>query len=48
LDKPWWAVFILLVLAAGAFFAWVRVLSNVDAMALKRREDLIDCLMKAS
>ncbi|HUY95010.1 MAG TPA: hypothetical protein VMU71_06910 [Terracidiphilus sp.] len=48
LDKPWWAVFILLVLAAGAFFAWGRVLSNVDAMALERREDLIDCLMKAS
>ena len=47
LQKPWWAVPILLVLALGAYFAWQRVLSNVEGMALGRREELIECLMKA-
>jgi ABC-2 type transport system permease protein len=47
LEKPWWAVPILLVLAAAAYFVWKRVLSNVEAMALQRRDELIESLMKA-
>lgn len=48
IERPWLAAFVLLVLAAGAFLVWKRVLSNVDAMALQRREDLIECMMKAT
>ncbi len=47
LEKPWWAVPILLALAAAAYFVWKRVLSNVEAMALQRRDELIESLMKA-
>ncbi len=46
LDKPWWAIPILLVLAAAAYFVWKRVLSHVEAMALERRDQLITSLMK--
>jgi ABC-2 type transport system permease protein len=46
-HRSWWAVAVLLVLATAAYFAWQRVLSNVDAMALERREELIESLMKA-
>lgn len=46
LEKPWWSVAILLVLAVAAYFVWKRVLSNVDAMALQRRDELIETLMK--
>lgn len=46
-EKQWWAVPILLVLAAAASFVWKRVLSNLDAMALERRDELIESLMKA-
>lgn len=46
LDKPWWAVPIFLALAAAAYFIWSRLLSNMDAMALKRRDELIESLMK--
>ena len=45
LGKPWWAVPILLVFSAAAYVVWNRVLSNVDAMAIQRREDLIESLM---
>ena len=46
LGEPWWAVPMLLLMAAAACLAWQRVLSNVDAMALDRREELIELLMK--
>jgi len=46
LDQPWWAVPVLLVLATAAYIAWKRVLSNVGAMAVQRRDELIDALMK--
>jgi ABC-2 type transport system permease protein len=46
MKRPWWAVPILLVLAMGAYFAWKRVLGNVEAMALQRRDELIEALMK--
>jgi len=48
LDRPWLAVVIFLALAAVAAFAWLRTLSNVDALANRRRETLIATLMKAS
>lgn len=47
LQKPWWAAVFLLILAAGAFAVWKRVLNNMDAMAVQRREELIETLMKA-
>lgn len=46
LEKQWLAVPILLVLAVAAFLVWKRVLGNVDAMALERRDELIATLMK--
>jgi len=46
LDKPWLAVPIFLVLAVAAYFVWKRVLTNVDAMVMQRREELIATLMK--
>jgi ABC-2 type transport system permease protein len=47
LEKQWLAVPIFLALAMAACFVWKRVLSNVDAMSMDRREDLIATLMKA-
>jgi ABC-2 type transport system permease protein len=46
LERPWWAVPILLLLAVAAYFFWKQVLSNVDAMALQRRDELIEALMR--
>lgn len=46
LGKQWLAVPIFLILAVVAYFVWKRVLSNVDAMALDRRDVLIATLMK--
>lgn len=46
IAKPWLAVPILLALAVAAYLVWKRVLSNVDGMALERREELIATLMK--
>jgi ABC-2 type transport system permease protein len=45
-DKPWLAVPVFLLLAAGAFFVWLRVLGNVDAIASQRKDALIATLMK--
>ena len=42
----WLAVPIFLALAAGAVFAWLRVLGNIDAMANQRRDSLMATLMK--
>jgi len=42
----WLAVPIFMALAAGAAFAWLRVLSNIDAMANQRRDSLMATLMK--
>ena len=46
LQKQWLAIPIFLALAVAAYFAWERVLCNVDAMAMQRREELIATLMK--
>lgn len=46
IQKQWMAILIYLVLAAIACFVWKRILNNVDAMALQRRDELIDLLMK--
>jgi ABC-2 type transport system permease protein len=48
LDKPWLAVPFFLVLAGAAFFAWLRVLGNVDGIANRRKDTLIETLMKTS
>jgi len=48
LDRPWLAVPVFLVLAGAAFFAWMRVLGNVDGIANRRRDTLIATLMKSS
>jgi ABC-2 type transport system permease protein len=45
-DRLWLAVPVFLVLAAGAFFAWSRVLAHIDAMANQRREALIATLCR--
>jgi HAMP domain-containing protein len=37
---------VFLVLAAAAFFAWLRVLAHIDAMANQRRESLIATLCR--
>ncbi len=42
----WLAIPILLVLAAGAAFAWLQVLRRIDRMAEKQRETLIAILAK--
>lgn len=39
---------ILLLLAVGAVFAWLRVLSNIDRIAFARRESLIAALVRAA
>ena len=46
LGQLWMVVPIFLVLAAGAMFAWMRVLGNMDAMASERKEALMATLMK--
>ncbi len=45
-NRLWLAVAVFLILAAGAVFAWRRVLAHVDAMANKRREALIATLSR--
>jgi ABC-2 type transport system permease protein len=47
-QKQWLAVPIFLALGLLAYVVWRRVLSNLDAMALQRRDDLISLLMKTS
>jgi len=47
LKNQWLSVPILLALAAGAFFAWTRVLRFSDENANQRRDDLIATVMKA-
>lgn len=46
LGRLFLAVPMFVVLAAGAVFAWMRMLDNVDAMANKRRDALIGTLAK--
>jgi ABC-2 type transport system permease protein len=46
LKQPLISAAIFLLLAAGAFYFWKRVLSNCAAMANARREDLLTTLMK--
>jgi ABC-2 type transport system permease protein len=46
LDSPWLPVPVFLLLAAGAFLVWLRVLGNVDGIANRRRDTLIATLMK--
>jgi ABC-2 type transport system permease protein len=46
LDKMWLAVPIFLALAAGAVYAWLRVLRGADALANQRRDTLMATLMK--
>jgi ABC-2 type transport system permease protein len=48
LHRTWLAVPVFLALAAAAFFAWMRVLGNVDRLANQRRDRLVDTLMKDS
>jgi ABC-2 type transport system permease protein len=47
LHRLWMAVPVFLLLAAGAVFAWLRILGRVDQMANARRDDLISTLVKA-
>jgi ABC-2 type transport system permease protein len=46
-DRLWLAVPVFLILAGGAVFGWMHMLSRVDQMANKRRDDLIATLVKA-
>lgn len=46
LQMPWLAVPILLAFAVAAYLGWKRILGNVEAMALQRRDELIEILMK--
>lgn len=46
-HRPWLPVPILLVFAIAAVIAWLQVLSNVDGMANRRREDVIAELVRA-
>ncbi|MGA3080992.1 MAG: hypothetical protein ABSD44_06380 [Terracidiphilus sp.] len=46
LDKPWLAAPVFLLLAAAAFFVWLHILGNVDAIASQRKDALIATLMK--
>jgi ABC-2 type transport system permease protein len=46
-NQMWLAVPIFLALAAGAVFAWLRLLPRFEAMAYARRDDLIATLVKA-
>jgi ABC-2 type transport system permease protein len=45
-NRLWLAVPVFLILAAGAVFAWLRVLAHVEAMANQRRESLIATLCR--
>lgn len=45
-DKLWLAAPILLVLAVPIFLVWMRVLANSDAIAMRRRDELITALAK--
>ena len=45
-DRLWLAVAVFLILAAGAVFAWLRVLAHIDAMANQQRESLIATLCR--
>lgn len=45
-SKLWVAIPILLVLAACAITAWLRVLNHVDEMAARRRESLLGTLVR--
>jgi ABC-2 type transport system permease protein len=47
LGNAWMSVPILLLLAAGAVYAWLRVLKNADSMAYRRRDTLVEVLVKA-
>jgi len=47
-ESIWLAVPVFVAMAAGAVFAWARVLRNADAMANQRRDSLIATLMKDS
>jgi hypothetical protein len=46
LNRQWLTTPILLVLSAGAVALWLRVLSNVDAIANSRRDTLLATIMK--
>jgi ABC-2 type transport system permease protein len=46
-GRLWLAAPIFLVMAAGAVFGWMHILSRVDAMANARRDELISTLVKA-
>jgi ABC-2 type transport system permease protein len=46
-DRLWIAVPVFLVLAGGGAFAWMRVLSNAEGLANRRRDSLIATLAKA-
>jgi ABC-2 type transport system permease protein len=45
-GRLWWSVPIFLVLAAGAVYAWLRVLSNSDAMASQRKDLILAMLAR--
>jgi hypothetical protein len=47
-DKLWLAAPIFLVLACAAVFTWLRMLHNADAMANRRRDSLIEALVKTA
>jgi len=46
-DRLWLAVPVFLLLAAGAAYAWMRVLGNADGIANRRKDTLIGTLAKA-
>ncbi len=48
LDSLWLTVPVFLILSGAAFFAWLRVLGNIDGIANRRRDTLIATLMKSS
>jgi ABC-2 type transport system permease protein len=45
-NRLWLAVPVFLVLAAGAFIAWMRVLNSIDGIAARRRETLLATLVR--
>lgn len=45
-HRLWLAVPVFLVLAAGAFIAWMRVLNSIDGIAARRRETLLATLVR--
>jgi ABC-2 type transport system permease protein len=46
-ENPWLSVPIFLVLAAGAVYGWLRVLGNAENLAYRRRDALVEVLVKA-